>query len=532
MMLKTILALSLFCSVAFAQDMESILSEADKAPTTKGNKASETGDMSAFEKNLRRAVGKWNSERSIFVRFFESSDWEKATLQFPKAFENTDFENSNHGKALFGLIQFKAGLPVTGIETLFMAGNPKTIPDTLREEWAKLVPVDHFVWDLAKVRWSQAWTEVFNAEIEYYIKARETGALSSTEELKKLASLAPAGGKAQSEIQWRLALAYALADKSTEAAKVLAQVMKNTEKPVSMDLMNLTAARMLFQNGYFDAAVKYYEKVSKNSEHWVEAQEEIAWSYIRKGEPQNAIAVTRGLTGDTFKTQVRAETFFVDSLSHLKICDYPSVVKTLEAFPKNFKERTKALEALTKSQTTPAANKAIDLLKVQKISFQDLGTEANSLPRLLVRDDRVRDYAKAAFYFDQEAARASELYAKSLALTGLQGYFENLQKRFQEKANASQTAALSRVKELAATEVFETKEILRKMHIVEAEVIQQVAMADTLAKNSASADVSVKKGSTGGKSAETLKFPADDETWFDEIGSYKVDVKKACHAKR
>jgi hypothetical protein len=57
-------------------------------------------------------------------------------------------------------------------------------------------------------------------------------------------------------------------------------------------------------------------------------------------------------------------------------------------------------------------------------------------------------------------------------------------------------------------------------------------MADTLAKNSASDKVDVKKGTTGAKGQETLKFAADDELWFDEISNYKVDVKKACHAKR
>ena len=40
-------------------------------------------------------------------------------------------------------------------------------------------------------------------------------------------------------------------------------------------------------------------------------------------------------------------------------------------------------------------------------------------------------------------------------------------------------------------------------------------------------------GVTGYKgNAEVMKFPAEDEVWFDEISRYRVDVKKACKVKR
>jgi tetratricopeptide (TPR) repeat protein len=532
------LAIVLTGAVALAEDMENIFDQGSvPAPKIKNSKKSSknrSGELtySPFETFMRKTVGSWNSERSIFVRFYEANDFEKSTLQFNKAFEGTGFQTSSNGRALLGLVQFKAGLAITGLETLFLAPTPKDISDDLKKEWVQLAPESAFAWDLVKVRWTDQWTKIFGEEIEYKLKARDVASLSDTAELKKLASQAPEGGRVQAEINWKLALAYAMNDKTDAAAKTLAAVMKSGQMPVSLDLMNLTAARMLFQNGYFDAAVKYYDKVSKKSEHWVEAQEEIAWAYIRKGEPQNAMAITKGLTGPAFANQVRAETFFVDSLSHLKVCDYPSVAGTLSDFPKYFKGRTKTLENLVNNQASPATDKAMDLLKVRRISLLDLGKEANDLPRLIVRDDKLVEYAQAAKRFKFEAQVAEKLYAKSLALTGLQGSFDQAHKVLLQKADMAEKAAISRIKELAKIEVTETKEILRKMHIVEAEMIQQVAMADTLAKNSASDKVDVKKGTTGAKGQETLKFAADDELWFDEISNYKVDVKKACHAKR
>jgi hypothetical protein len=89
----------------------------------------------------------------------------------------------------------------------------------------------------------------------------------------------------------------------------------------------------------------------------------------------------------------------------------------------------------------------------------------------------------------------------------------------------------ARVKELAKEEVFETKEILHKLHIVEAEVIQQVSLADKIAKNAKGTNE--KKGVTGYKgTADAMKYPAEDEVWFDEISNYRIDIKKACTVKR
>jgi hypothetical protein len=80
--------------------------------------------------------------------------------------------------------------------------------------------------------------------------------------------------------------------------------------------------------------------------------------------------------------------------------------------------------------------------------------------------------------------------------------------------------------------VAETKEILRKMHIVEAELIQQVSLAERVAKQTKGLNIPEKRGSTGAKGTDVLKFKAENEIWFDEISNYKVDVKNGCHGRK
>lgn len=517
--------------MAFANDLESILDEGASAPKAVKPTAAAV-KTTPLAQAMKRTLGTPSSEQNIFLRYVESADWEKAVLQFPMAFEGTAFQKSANGRALFGYVQFQVGLPVTGLQTLFMAGNPKEINTILRDEWQKLAPVDHFAWNLAQVQWQPAWEVVFGEPMEFRVKTVE--ALSGTkniEALQKLSNAAIANSKEKAQVDWQLVLAHSLNDQADRAAKLLANLMKSPYPPVSRDLMQITAARLLFQNGYFDAAVKYYEKVPKTSDYWTEAQEEMGWSYIRKGEPNNAMAVSQGLVSAGMNYQVSPEAFFVRSLSQLKVCDYTGVTETLALFPKRFKERTKNLEKMVQEPATEDANKGIALLKAKKIEVQDLGKSAQGLPRRFAHDEKLYQFAQAQKHLEDEAQVAEKLYAKSLALTGLQGSFEKLKQTTLQRAQSAKTSAYTRVKELAKEEVLETKEILRKLHIVEAELIQQVSIADKIAKNAKGNEE--KKGVTGYKGmAETVRFPADDEVWFDEISNYRVDVKKACTVKR
>lgn len=517
---------------AGAQDLESLLDEGAKT-----SQASSAVDAPAkttpLSQAIKKILGTPSSEQNIFLRFLENAEWEKAVLQYPAAFAGTPFQKSATGRALQGYLQFQAGLPITGVQTLFLADKPAEINATLREEWMKLAPVEHFAWDLAQVPWTPAWEQVFGERLEMRMKtlAALQAGTPDLEALQKLSAQAQNNSKEKGLLDWQLVLGASLQDQADRAAKLLANLMKSKNSPVREDLMQLTAARLLYQNGYFSAALKYYEKLPKTSEYWTEAQEEMGWAYIRKGEPQNALALSQTLVASDLNYQVSPEAFFVRALAQLKVCDYTGVTETLKSFPKRFKERTQRLSELSQNSTGEATEKALGLLTAKRIQQKDLGKAAQNLPRRLARDEKLYQFVQAQKYWDAEAQAAEKLYAKSLALTGLQGVLDSLKQSTLQKAQAAKNAAYGRVKDLATEEVNETREILRKLHIVEAELLQQLSMADRIAKNAKGQEE--KKGVTGYKgSADVVSFPAEDELWFDELSNYRVDVKKACTVKR
>jgi hypothetical protein len=308
-------------------------------------------------------------------------------------------------------------------------------------------------------------------------------------------------------------------------------LLKGKNNPVSPDLMNITAARMLFQNGYFEAAQKYYDKIPKKSEDYLEAQEEKAWTYMRRGEPQNALAVTQTLVNPALSGQVGPETWFLRSLSQLKVCDYSGTLETLRGFSKEFKDHAVALEALAENKNSDEAVKFLDKMKSGSLSRAEMVRATRRLPRNLTRDQRLKYLLSSQVALEQEAAGAEALFAKSLKVTGLQGHFDTLRGQINGRVQMAKAASLGRAQELAREELDETRKIVNKMHIVETELIQQVDAAPRLIKSLGEKKPDVKKGTTGSLARDTLKFPQEKELWFDELTNYRVDVKKGCQVK-
>ncbi|MGZ5278399.1 MAG: tetratricopeptide repeat protein [Pseudobdellovibrionaceae bacterium] len=515
---------------AQATDLESLLTDASEPDAVQAEKQVVAKPVSSFMLALYELLPQRTSEQNIFFRQVESGKWNPSLLQFTQAFEGTEFQKSPSGLALLGLIQFRAGLPITGTETLFTVTEVKEIHPEIRNEWKQALPANHFAWDVAQVKWMPSWSLVFGAAPGIHLMTRELESAADIARLKSLSEEAPDDSFAKGEIEWQLLLAYSMNDQADQAGKLLARMMKSKNSPVSSELMQMTAARLLFQNGYFDSSIKLYEKVPKASEYWTEAQEEIAWAYIRKGEPQNAMAISQSLVKPALASQVSPESYFVHSLSQLKICNYSGVAASLENFSKTFKKRTLDLNEVAANSESAVTLQAIETLKQKKARVNDLGSIGRKLPRLVTKDEHLFRFAQAQKHLESEAKAAEILYAQFLSETGLQASFDTLKQTTSNRAHRAKSSAIQRVQELAREEVQETKEILKKMHIIEAEVLQQTAVAEKIAKNAT--NVEEKKGGTGAKGPDVLRFPAEKEIWFDEISHYKIDVKKSCHAKR
>jgi hypothetical protein len=220
-------------------------------------------------------------------------------------------------------------------------------------------------------------------------------------------------------------------------------------------------------------------------------------------------------------------------LSQLKVCDYPSVVETLNSYRNRFKPRVATLKELTERADTEQVKSTVQKMKSGSVKLTDLGADAHKLPRYTTRDQVLLQNVMTEKALEKEAQIAGTLYARSLeggtGQVGFQARLEDFKKAVEARAQAARSATYARIKALAEEEIAEVTGMLQKLHIVEAELLQQISIADRVI-GATKGTSSVKSGTTGSQAKDTVWFPAESETWFDEYANYKVDIKKGCAA--
>lgn len=524
---------AVFSISCFAEDdVLSILGgSSDKPKSEQQNKQEQGAQTSPFKK----LFPKTNAEQNILFSLLQNGEFEKALLQYFEAFGKSSEHKTANGQGLLVYLFLKNGMTVYGVETLFSQVDPAKLSPVLMQPLREMLPDSHPVWKMARISWKPQWTTVFSPSIEVQVKSKKVFTAKDIEELKNIIKVSAPGTADRAAIQWQLVIAMAMSGDTVTAAKLLNSLMTATTNPVGADLMNMTAARMLFENGYMDAAVKYYKKIPTKSEFWIEAQEEMGWSYLRKGEPQNTLAATEGLLIPELQYIVGAETLFLRSLGQLKVCDYPGVLKTLSTFRERLKPKTAEMLALIQNIDTPATKEFVAKMKKQRLKPTALGALAAKLPRLVTRDESLYNSIVLERELERESEIAMGIYGRSLAnatsKVGFQGDLEIFKKSIEAQVNAARNASFARIKALASEEVADIQRLVQKMHIVEAEVLQQALSAQKVILASKDAKALEKKGTTVAEAKDQISFPVEDgQVWFDEIGKYKVDVIKGCQA--
>lgn len=529
------LSICLLSSHSFAED--------DLLQILEGGGASLVNDEGLIhEKNeltvaLRKTLKNTTAEQNIFLDFLAKGDYSRAMYQFDAAFRKTSFKRSASGTALLSYLYLKNGLTVLAVENLFTITNPKAILPEVAKMWTLQATVDLEAWERASLSWKDKWNAIFAKEIGIKVLANELGENLQANDIMSLLRETKAKSKNREFLEWRMVLSLALQEDYVKAVKVLSHLMKTSKGLVSKDLMNISAARMLYSKGFLQAAVEYYQKVSKGSEYWFLAQEEMAWAYIRKGEPQNVLAITRSLMPKHFSALVGSEAVFLRAIAQLKVCDYTGVQKSIVEFKTRFKKRSQELSMASQGKYKNEMHAILERLKTEgRIEFHKFGKDARFLPRYITRDEALFRLLKQQSFVEKEAATAEALYAQSLnqssAKVGFEAKLGYLKSWYDKKLQGLKAAQMALMNKRIKFELNEIANMLQKMHIVEAELLQQVELADLVKNKAGAATDAVKKGSTGSKDLYSVSFPFDGELWFDEISNYKVNLKKDCRVAR
>lgn len=412
----------------------------------------------------------------------EKGQWKQALVTWPTSYENTSYAQSASGRSVWLYLVSQNDMSHTALEELLKL-KPEQVPSEVKEAWNKSFPASHQIWKEVSIEPSVAWKKVFPFT---------TNADRLWQEIN-------------------LAIKKDRVDVALHQLKVLSEMGQET---VSRHLISLTRGRLLFGRGELEAALVEYQKIPRGDDYWFQAMEEIAWVHMRKAEYEKAISQVKNITLPLWSPFISAEPYFVQALANLRICNYLEVFKSTQLMRQRLRDRSKSLEELMSNQWTNAAKKTLDKIDQAGNSTTEFQTHIQQLPPLFWRDQEFNRWAEVRFAAINEMKVVEKVQKETL---GQSAQWDQVVQSANSRAEMAKRKLFKRWQDLAALELKDMKHIVQKMHIAEAQVIQNMYMADENQKARNTRKIQ--------KSQDDLVFPVDDEVWIDEVGHYKVEVK-------
>lgn len=245
------------------------------------------------------------------------------------------------------------------------------------------------------------------------------------------------------------------------------------------DLRIMNEARIAFEENKFNKAIELYSLIPKKSDFWFESLEERAWAYTRQGKYEKALGDLKSVTHPTLSAQVGPESLMLSAYISLKTCAYKDALEKVNQFKSRMLPKVEALEALVTSPESSQLIRYFPKIKKNSLSLINLGSKAEQFPRFFHRDRQIIQAAKTN----------------------------------------DKLAAYNRIKVLAQDDLDEIEKNLKKMKLIEIEIIHRVSL---LTPEMSKKDLKFSKVNKNSQ----LSFPVEgDELWLDEIGKYQVKAQ-------
>lgn len=441
-------------------------------------------------------------------------EYPQALKLWPSSFGKSRFSRTADGVAMYSIVLYKNALEVSATHKLFSIAQPQKISPRLREILTNTIPRDHAGFSFVTSRTAKKWSLVFP-----HLKGWGAQSLSGhfflptardVRQFEKKIQSTQLNSSQKAWLHWQLALAKTLINQEAEAHWHLNHAQDLDPTIIDFDLLHMTQARGYYQSGQLQKAIYEYDKVKKSSDYWLESLEEKAWAYLRLDEPDKTLAQLKTVLAPVFTPQVGAEPYFLQSFAQLKICNYAGASQTLGEFKSLLRDRIASLQDLANTGKNRSWDKFSSIFSNVDLKWENLGSDVHYLPRNFHRDLYLKEYL----------ARYRGLQTEKHILTtkfNQNNEFAGEIADIYELSSQSIKKAQNRLSFLAKQELNDVSKIIQKMHIVEAEIIQQIHLSE---KN-----VSVKPAKQPlVKSADKLQFPVTTEVWMDELDNYEVNI--------
>jgi tetratricopeptide (TPR) repeat protein len=452
-------------------------------------------------------------EEKEFLSLMNNGNFKPALTAWNSAHGLTNFGSSANGKATLAYLMLQNGLTLSGLD-LVLSVNPKNLSPAVLKIWKTELNQSAFI-QKGWMQTSGSWKNVHN-------NSSATIKIKSVNDIKKALSsaavLSKEGANSSARVLWQIATQAPQINQIDSSLKALKMLRESGQTVIGKDQVSSAYGRVLYQKGDLNAAMQAFQEIPKSSSLWVESVEERAWTSLKREDYDKALGETITLLSPALTPLVGPESYYLANLIALKTCDYPRIFKNSETFKKRHSARLSAMQDLAKTGTNKSINALFERMDQRGTSVEAAGSLVEWIPRSAFRDVKFIRFMETRRQWLAESKKAQDLLSSVEAL----GTSENLQRIPNEArhiADRLKQLAFQRVRFLAGEELKEYRQNLNRMHIIEGEVIQRLAVDETL-KGQRSKLAKVED------QGDVLVFPYNsDEVWIDELDNYKARVK-------
>ena len=316
------------------------------------------------------------------------------------------------------------------------------------------------------------------------------------------------------------------------------------------ELAFFSLARIHYQFEQFRYAIFYYDRVSRDSEAWLESLFESSWAHFRLGEYQKALGNLVTLQSPFFQDEYYPEAAILKAITFYENCRYPEARAFLGEFEQSYGGVLTELKRLIGegggAEGGEAATGGAKGGKIEPRSAESLFDELTQLEarvadgqddksgsyamtarllRLALSDKRVRGYRDAIEEVDTEKALLDGLDAP---YKGGKLYTEAMQSIDARRGRLVTLAGTLLRDKLTAEKAF-LEDLTGKLLRIRFEITKGEKESDEAALQGASQTVVLGDYfDTAATDDERLYWPFQGEYWRDELGTYQYTLTRGC----